>query len=101
MEKCHEGSQRSGDLQRLLAYRFRSIAAASVEIPYLEGILQLPKGTVHIVSDLHGESRKLQPILNNASGSLRPFVEEVLVQRLTGEEKERVEVFIKDNRVDG
>ncbi len=101
MEKCHEGSQRSGDLQRLLAYRFRSIAAASVGIPYLEGILQLPKGTVHIVSDLHGESRKLQHILNNASGSLRPFVEEVLLQRLTTEEKERVEVFIKDNRVDG
>lgn len=101
MEKGHEGSQRSGDLQRLPAYRFRSIDAASVEIAHLEGILQLLEGTVHIVSDVHGESKKLQHIVNNASGSLRPFGEEVFVQHLTAEEKERLEGFNKDNRLDG
>jgi fructose-1,6-bisphosphatase len=33
---------------------------------------------VHIVSDVHGEHKKLQHILNNASGSLRPLVETLL-----------------------
>src|SRR5678815_5358431 len=43
-----------------------------------------PKGTIHIVSDVHGEFKKLKHIVNNASGTLRPLVEQVLGSELDG-----------------
>ena len=61
--------------------------AASIEIARLEGILRLPKGTVHVITDVHGEFKKLQHVLHNASGSLRPLVEEVFGECLSAEEK--------------
>lgn len=71
---------------RALARRYPTVDAAVNEIAHLEALLHLPKGTVHIVSDVHGEHKKLQHILNNASGSLRPLVEELFVPRLTAAE---------------
>ena len=38
-----------------LAVRYPDIASASTEIINLQAILNLPKGTEHYVSDLHGE----------------------------------------------
>ncbi len=75
---------------KALAQRFLNIDAAIAEIVHLEAVLNLPKGTVHVVSDVHGEYKKLQHILNNASGSLRPLVDKVFGQRLTGEDKQRL-----------
>ena len=40
---------------RLLSQSFPSIAAASTEIINLEAILNLPKGTEHFLTDIHGE----------------------------------------------
>jgi fructose-1,6-bisphosphatase-3 len=48
---------------------------AFAEIARLEGQLLLPKPTVHVVSDVHGEDKKLRHVVNNASGALRPLVE--------------------------
>ncbi len=62
-------------LLRALSRRFGTTDAALSEIGHLEAVLTLPKGTVHVVSDVHGEHKKLKHIVNNASGSLRPFVE--------------------------
>jgi fructose-1,6-bisphosphatase-3 len=56
---------------RALAQSFPTNDPAIAEIAYLEAVLNLPKGAVHIISDVHGEYKKLQHILNNASGSLR------------------------------
>ena len=39
---------------RALARRFPTADAAVSEIAHLEALLHLPKGTVHIVSDVHG-----------------------------------------------
>ncbi len=63
---------------RALSRRFPSISAALAEIAHLRSVLTLEKGTIHVVSDVHGEYKKLKHIINNASGSLRPFVEQVL-----------------------
>ncbi len=52
--------------------------------------MNLPKGAVHIISDVHGEYKKLQHILNNASGSLRPLVETVFDQRVSPDDKQRL-----------
>ena len=63
---------------RALAKRYPDVGSALVELANLEAILTLPMSTVHVVSDVHGEFAKLRQVINNASGSLRPFVERVL-----------------------
>lgn len=68
---------------RALSYRFPTTEAALSEIAHLRAVLSLPKGTVHVVSDVHGEHRKLEHILRNASGSLRPLVAQVFGGRLS------------------
>jgi fructose-1,6-bisphosphatase-3 len=64
-------------LLRILAKRYPTVDAAVAELANLEAILTLPKPTVHIVSDVHGEFAKLRQIVANASGSLRPLVEAI------------------------
>ena len=44
------------------------------EIINLEAILNLPKGTEHFVSDLHGEFEAFDHILRNGSGRIREKV---------------------------
>jgi len=67
---------------RVLAREFPTVEAAVVEMARLAGEMTLPRPTVHIVSDVHGEDVKLRHIINNASGTLRPLVEQVFAQRL-------------------
>ncbi|EGO9161199.1 fructose-bisphosphatase class III, partial [Enterococcus faecalis] len=45
------------------------------EIINLEAILNLPKGTEHFVSDLHGEFEAFDHILRNGSGRIREKVQ--------------------------
>jgi fructose-1,6-bisphosphatase-3 len=71
---------------RPLAARFPSVEAATAEIARLAAVLTLPKGTVHVISDIHGEDQKLRHVINNASGTLRPLVEKVFAKRLAPEE---------------
>ncbi|QYU66244.1 fructose-1,6-bisphosphatase [Leptolyngbya sp. 15MV] len=49
----------------------------------------LPRGVVHVVSDVHGESAKLRHVINNASGALRQLVDQTLGERLPAEERAR------------
>lgn len=69
------------DLMGALAYRFPTADAALAEIAHLRAVLELPRGAVHVVSDVHGEHRKLEHVLRNASGSLRPLVDAVVAGR--------------------
>lgn len=69
-------------LLRALAIRFPNAAAALAEVSALRAGLSLPKGTVHVVSDVHGEYKKLRHIINNASGTLRPLVESLFADQL-------------------
>ena len=59
-----------GDLRylQLLSRSFPTIADASTEIINLEAILNLPKGTEHFLTDIHGEYEAFQHVLKNASG---------------------------------
>ena len=41
---------------KVLSERYPSIASASTEIINLQAILNLPKGTEHVLSDIHGEA---------------------------------------------
>lgn len=62
---------------KLLARIFPSIAEATSEIINLEAILNLPKGTEHFLSDLHGEAEAFDHILRNASGAIKRKVNEL------------------------
>ncbi|OGH61063.1 MAG: fructose 1,6-bisphosphatase [Candidatus Lindowbacteria bacterium RIFCSPLOWO2_12_FULL_62_27] len=72
---------------RALGRQYPTIDAATAEIAGLRARLTLPKGAVHVISDIHGEYRKLVHVINNASGSLRPLVDEVFGDRLSAEDK--------------
>jgi fructose-1,6-bisphosphatase-3 len=71
---------------RALAVRFPTADSALAELSALRASLSLPKGTVHVVSDVHGEYKKLRHIINNASGTLRPLVQALFAARLTESE---------------
>src|SRR5258708_5992959 len=68
---------------RPLARRFASLDAALAEMARLSAELTLPKGAVHVVSDVHGEDVKLRHVVNNASGTLRPLVEGLFGERMS------------------
>jgi len=79
-------SPRELAMLRPLARQFPSIDAAYAEIARLSAILTLPMGTIHVISDVHGEHRKLRHVINNASGTLRPLVERLFRDRMTPRE---------------
>jgi fructose-1,6-bisphosphatase-3 len=70
-------------LLRALARQFPNVDSAMSEIARLSAVLTLPKGTVHVISDIHGEDKKLRHVINNASGTLRPLVERLFSGRMT------------------
>ena len=59
---------------QLLAEKYPSRQDANTEIINLQSILNLPKGTEHFVSDIHGEYEAFAHILNNCSGVIREKV---------------------------
>ncbi|MCM1302402.1 MAG: fructose-1,6-bisphosphatase [Alistipes senegalensis] len=71
----------------LLARRFPTIADAATEVVNLEAILNLPKGTEHFLTDLHGESEAFQHVLKNASGVIRQKIDELFGHTLRESEK--------------
>lgn len=73
-------------LLRALAALYPSADAALAEAAALRAELKLPMGVVHVVSDVHGEYKKLRHIINNASGSLRTLVEALFRDRLSDDE---------------
>jgi fructose-1,6-bisphosphatase III len=66
-----------------LSREIPNIDAAVAEIARFSAELTLPQGTIHVISDVHGEDQKLRHIINNASGTLRPLVERLFQEHLT------------------
>ncbi len=72
----------------LLAGKFPTVQSASSEIINLEAILNLPKGTEHFLSDIHGEYEIFSHVLRNGSGVVRQKIEDVF--------KNTLRKFVKD-----
>lgn len=70
----------------LLAGEFTNTDAAIAEIARLSAVLTLPRGAIHMISDIHGEDKKLRHVINNASGTLRPLVEQMFGDKMTADE---------------
>lgn len=62
---------------RLLAQRYPSIPSAATEAINLKAILNLPKGTEHFISDIHGEYEAFAHILKSASGIIKDKLNEI------------------------
>src|SRR5215217_1345555 len=71
---------------RALSGRFPDIDSATAEIARLAAVLTLPKGTIHVISDIHGEDKKLRHVINNASGTLRPLVQRLFAATTSTDE---------------
>lgn len=74
----------------LLARSFPTVADASTEIINLEAILNLPKGTEHFLSDIHGEHQAFNHVLKNASGAIKRKVNEIFSNTLRDLEKKEL-----------
>ena len=78
----------------LLSKNFRNIAETSTEIINLEAILNLPKGTEHFLSDIHGEYEAFTHVLRNGSGSIRQKIEDIFGETLGEAEKKELATLI-------
>ncbi len=74
----------------LLAEKYPTIQAVCREIINLNAILNLPKGTEHFMSDLHGEYEAFYHILNNCSGVVREKVDMLFEDKLSDAEREQI-----------
>lgn len=71
----------------LLAEKYPSVQRVWTEIINLQAILNLPKGTEHFMSDLHGEYEAFTHILNNCSGVVREKVHLLFENELSVSER--------------
>ncbi len=72
---------------RLLAKQYPTIQSASTEIINLSANLNLPKGTEHFLSDIHGEYEAFLHVLRNGSGSIKRKIDEIFANQLSEEER--------------
>lgn len=71
----------------LLSKTYSNIQSAATEIINLQAILNLPKGTEHFISDLHGENEAFLHILKNASGVIREKIDGLFEKTLSETER--------------
>ena len=77
-----------------LAELYPTIAKASSEIINLQAILNLPKGTEHFLTDIHGEYEAFSHVLKNGSGSVRRKIKEVFGHTLSEREQRALATLI-------
>ena len=77
-----------------LSELYPTIAAASTEVINLEAILNLPKGTEHFLTDIHGEYEAFSHVLKNGSGAVRRKVNDVFGNTLSSQDKQTLATLI-------
>lgn len=77
-----------------LAKQYPTIAAASTEIVNLSSIMNLPKGTEHFLTDIHGEYEQFNHVLKNGSGSVRRKIDEEFGNTLSNKDKKSLATLI-------
>ena len=70
-----------------MAELYPTMAEASTEIINLQSILNLPKGTEHFITDIHGEYEAFSHVLKNGSGSIRRKIDTVFGHTMNKQEK--------------
>ena len=78
----------------ILSEKFPTVQSVCTEIINLEAILNLPKGTEHFLSDLHGEYESFLHILKNASGVIKTKIDDIFKNDMTQSERRRFATLI-------
>ena len=68
---------------KLLSRDYPNRDSASTRIINLQAILNLPKGTEHFLSDVHGEDESFFHVLKNGSGVIKTKIEQTFKRELT------------------
>ena len=79
---------------KMLAKQYPNVQAASTEIINLHAIQNLPKGTEHFISDVHGEYEAFQHILSSASGVVREKLDLLFGTTMTRAELDQLATLI-------
>ncbi len=75
---------------KLLSEKYPTVSSVSREIINLTAILNLPKGTEHFMSDIHGEYEAFCHILNNCSGVIKEKVDMLYSDTISDSEREEI-----------
>ena len=75
---------------KLLSEKYPTVRSLSREIINLSAILNLPKGTEHFMSDIHGEYEAFCHILNNCAGVIREKADRIYGETLSENEIEEI-----------
>ncbi|TRZ37497.1 fructose-1,6-bisphosphatase [Niallia circulans] len=78
----------------LLTEKYTSEEKVVTEIINLDAILNLPKGTEHFVSDLHGEFHAFQHVLRNGSGNVKEKIKELFHEELSKKEMDEFATLV-------
>jgi len=79
---------------RLLSKQYPTVQEAGTEIIRLNAILNLPKGTEHFMSDIHGEHEAFLHILNSGSGEVKEKLEELFGNSMTQRDRNDLATLI-------
>ena len=79
---------------KILSKQYPSISKASTEIINLEAILNLPKGTEHFISDIHGEYEAFVHVLKNGSGVIKRKIEELFGNIVSESERKNLATIV-------
>ena len=78
----------------MLARQYPTVQAASTEIVNLQSILNLPKGTEHFISDVHGEHEAFLHILNSCSGVVHEKLDDLFSASISRAERAQLATLI-------
>lgn len=87
-------NEKDSQVLRVLAKQYRNVAAASTEIINLQSIMNLPKGTEHFLTDIHGEHEQFNHVLKNGSGSVRRKIDEEFGNTISSRDKKSLATLI-------
>ena len=79
---------------QLLSRQYPTVQAAGTEIVNLQAILNLPKGTEHFISDIHGEYEAFQHIINSCSGVIKEKLDELYGNSLSKRDRDELATLI-------
>ncbi len=77
-----------------LSRLYPTIADVSTEMINLQAILNLPKGTEHFLTDIHGEYEAFSHVMRNGSGAVRRKIEDIFRDRMSSRDKQSLATLI-------
>ena len=79
---------------KMLSRNWPTIQSVCTEIINLRALLNLPKGTEHFISDIHGEYEGFRHILRNASGNVKRKIDQALDEYLPASDRDNLASLI-------